>query len=159
MQYVYKFTETSPAAPGGAASSQVVTGSGPNVLAGVAQYNLDAATGLFVVAQLVGATGGPLDVYLQHSPDYGLTWVDYAHFTQLAAAAPAVKYQFAVSSSAQVLTPVTVGINNAPALAAGTVVGGAWGERFRLWMVAGALTTVGAPVSVTLVATRPGLFP
>lgn len=156
MQKVLTFAETSPAAPGTAASSVALVGS--SGAAGVASsqpIDLTEFSSLSVTAALVGATGGPLDVYLQTSFDGGTTWVDYAHYPQLAALSAAVKYAFTTSMNAQNAAPVVVGNNTTPALAANTVVGGAWGDRFRLLMVAGASTTAGAAVSVTLSFSRP----
>lgn len=148
------FTETSPAAPGTAASSVAVTNS--TGAAGVAMLaqGLDSFLSLTVVAKLIGATGGTLDVYLQSSPDQGATWVDYAHFAQLAAAAAAIRYTFFVSQGVQSAAPVVVGIATTPAIAVNTVVGGPWGDRLRLLMVAGAGTSAGAAVNVTVSAQK-----
>jgi hypothetical protein len=156
VQAIFAFAETSPAAASTVASSQPVTGTGANGAAGVLQTSLDLESfdALTIYASLIGATGGTLDVYLQTSIDEGTTWDDYAHFTQLAAGAGAIKYKFAVSRAGQLLVPVAVGINLTPALAAGSVVGGEWGDRMRLVMVAGASTTAGAAVSVKISASR-----
>jgi hypothetical protein len=153
---IYRFAETSPSSPATVASSQPVVGSLST--AGVAAQ-LDLWNGLFVEAVLQGATGGTLDVYIQNSPDEGATWYDYAHFAQVAAAASSSSSVFSVSSGAQNLTLVTVGKNLSPALPAGTVVGGPWGDRFRLVMVAGTGTTAGAPVLVTIVGQRTDIAP
>lgn len=156
MQVTLKFSETSPATASTAASSAAVAGSsGAAGIASSSPVDLDSFTSLSVHAQLVGATGGTLDVYLQTSHDFGTTWVDYAHFTQLAAGGAAVKYTFAASQGGQQLTPTTHGVGTTPALAANTVVGGAWGDRFRLVMVAGVSTTAGAAVVVHLSFKKP----
>lgn len=154
MQRIFAFAETSPAAASTIASSVAVTGS--NGAAGILQSDkgLDSFDTLTFYAALVGATGGALDVYVQSSPDQGTTWTDYAHFPQLAAAASAIKYAFSVSRSGQLLVPAVVGANLTPALAVNTVVGGAWGDRLRLVMVAGTSTSAGAAVSVKVSATR-----
>ena len=152
MLTIWKFSETSPTAPGVAASSQAVAGSaGP---AGTASGQMDDYQALIIEAVLVGATGGTLDVYMQNSPDQGVTWYDYAHFPQLAAGAAAVAYVATVATGAQNLTLATIGSGLTPALAAGTVTGGAWGDRFRVLMVAGSGTTAGAAVSVRIVGQR-----
>lgn len=150
----FVFSETSPAAPGTVASSQVVSGSkgSPGILAGA----LDDFLAMSFVAQLVGATGGTLDVYVQYSPNAGTTWVDYVHFTQLAAGAGAVTYT--ANTGAPTTTTTAVGTGTAPALAAGTVTGGPWGDQMRLLMVAGAGTTAGATVTVRVVAQRPFMW-
>lgn len=128
------FSETSPAAPG--------------TVAGAVQ-TLGGLESLSVTAELVGATGGVLDVYLQDSND-GINFTDYAHFAQLGAAASAVVKRFTVSRGAQQATITTVGRNLSPALAANTVVGGNFGKFVRMLYVAGASTTAGAVLNFTL---------
>ena len=152
MYSILSFTETSPSAPGTTASSQLVSGSaGP---AGIASGQLDDYVAISIEAVLQGATGGTLDVYIQNSPDMGLSWYDYAHFAQMASAAPVIRYVASIAVGAQNLTLITVGTNLSPALAAGTVLGGPWGDRFRLVMVAGAGTSVGAPIGIRMCAQR-----
>lgn len=156
MQKVLTFAETSPATPSTAASNAVVVGSaGPVGVASSAPIDLTNFSSLAVSAALIGATGGALDVFLQTSFDGGTTWVDYAHFPQLAAAASAVKYVFTSSMNAQNAAPLVVGNGLTPSIAANTVVGGAWGDRFRLVFIAGASTSAGAVVAVTLSFSRP----
>lgn len=139
----FTISGTSPAAPGTAAVGSAVT-------------DLDLYEALTVVATLQGATGGTLDVYLQTNPSGdGSTWVDYAHFAQLAAAAPQSVKTFSVSLDAQNLTPTTVGTNLTPALAASTVVGGPWGRQMRCVCVAGASTSAGAPISISILGQYP----
>lgn len=121
---------TSPAAPSTVVET-IITG-------------LDLFHSAFLYAHLVGATGGVLDIFLQVSVDLGVTWTDYAHFPQIAAAAAAIDRIWAISKSAQQITLQTVGIGTAPLLAANTIIGGDWGDRMRAVAVAGALTTAGA---------------
>ena len=147
----YTFVETSPAAAGTVISSQMVTSSG--LSAGIAGPIADADA-LQIAADLVGATGGTLDVFVQISPDGGNSWYDTVHFPQLAAGALAVKYLAPVSLFTNITVPVVVGKNLAPALAANTVVNGAFSDRVRLVMVAGGGTTLGAAVRVTVTAQR-----
>jgi hypothetical protein len=152
MLTLFTFTETTPGAAGTVASSQPVSGSvGPP---GIATGQLDDYSALYIDASLVGATGGTLDVFLQNSPDQGATWFDYAHFTQLAAGGGAVTAVASVAIGAQNLTLSTVGKNLSPALAAGTVLGGAWGDRFRLVFVAGGGTSAGAAIVVRICGQR-----
>jgi hypothetical protein len=106
-----------------------------------------------VYAALQGGTGGTLDVYVQISPDGGTTWVDYAHFAQLAAGAAQVFRLFTVSKAGQQTAIATVGTGTSPALAASTVVGGDWGDRLRVVAVAGAGTTAGAAQTIKCVLT------
>src|SRR5262249_6183355 len=69
----FSLTFTSPGAPGTVAQPPTL--------------GLGAYKSLSIFSMLQGATGGTLDVYLQYSPDGGTTWVDYAHFPQVAAGA------------------------------------------------------------------------
>jgi len=103
----------------------------------------DAVEGICVVATLTGATGGTLDVYLQTTYD-GTTWVDFAHFAQLAGGAAATIKAFAVTRGATQATITTVGVNGAPALAANTVLSGMLGKSIRAVYTAGAGTAAGA---------------
>jgi len=147
------FVETSPAAPGTAVSTQPVQNVTSPYTNGIA-CPIDDSDALDVFAELVGATGGTLDVYLQVSPDGGLNWTEAIHFPQLAAGGGAVKYQAPISLFTNITTPVVVGKNLVPALAANTVVNGAYSDRCRLLMVAGGGTSAGAAVKVTVTAQR-----
>jgi hypothetical protein len=111
---------------------------------------LDDYDSIGIDADLVGATGGTLDVYLQSSPDQGVNWYDIVHWTQLLSGAAAVKYSSPISQSTSTSTATAVGKNLSPSLNQGTVVNGAFSDRMRLVMVAGSGTTVGAPVVVRL---------
>lgn len=131
----------------GATATFTLSGASPaaaGAAVGVTVTGLGAYRSLSVYANLQGATGGTLDVYLQYSPDGGTTWVDYTHYAQLAAAAAATALVFAVSRAGQQTTITTVGTGLTPALAADTVVGGGWGDRLRVVFVAGSGTTAGA---------------
>lgn len=107
---------------------------------------------LWIYAELTGATGGTLDIYLQTTYDGGTTWVDYAHFPQLAAGAGVILRTWAVSARAQQTTLTTVGKGTSPALAANTIVGGMFGDQFRVVAVAGAATSAGAAQVIQLYA-------
>ena|SRR3990167_2905719 len=87
----------------------------------------------FVFANLKGVGGtSTTDVYLQTSPDGLVTWVDYAHFAQLATGATALR-AFTVSKGAHnPSAPSTVGTGSVPALGAGSVVGGDFGDTLRI---------------------------
>jgi hypothetical protein len=149
----FVFSETSPSAAGTAASSQPVQNAGNFLAPGVAGplQNFDAAD---IFAELTGATGGTLDVYLQRSPDDGVTWYDAVHFTQLASGGSAVIYSTALSNAQQTAAPVAVGKNLSPALGAGVTVNGPTSDRLRLVMVAGSGTSAGAAVTVRVMAQR-----
>lgn len=122
--------------------------------AGPTAANLGRYRSIAIVATLQGATGGTLDVYLQWSPDEGTTWVDYAHFPQLAAGAAVSTRVWTVSRAAQQLTLTTVGSGLTPALAANTIVGGEFGDRLRVVFVAGGGTSAGAAQSILIVGTE-----
>lgn len=152
MLQTYQFAETTPNAPGTVASSKPVTGS--LGLAGVCA-DLSQWSALSIEANLIGATGGTLDIFIQYNPSGDrLNWIDYGHFGQLAAGAGALKQVVSVSTGAQNTTLATVGFNLSPALAASTFPGGAWADAFRLVFVAGAGTSAGAAITINITGQR-----
>jgi hypothetical protein len=125
-----KILETTPAAPATTPSAFVVQ---------VPGY----ASSVSVTAELVGATGGALDVYVQTKIDG--VWFDVLHFAQLAAGAAALKVAANITRhAAQAIT--TIGRDATPALAASGIVQGLLGESLRALYVAGVGTTVGAGI-------------
>lgn len=115
---------------------------------------------LTVIAELQGATGGTLDVYIQETYDVDpstgdalatATYYDVAHFEQLAGGAAAVVKRVATQRDS---TEQTIGKNLTPALSAGKFVGSPWGPLVRLCLVAGASTSAGAPVTVKFMQRR-----
>lgn len=145
-QKTFSVSGTSPAAAGRAVIGKPVGG-------------LESYDDFVVVASLVGATGGTLDIYLQRQVDTNL-WVDWIHFPQLAGGAAAVKYSAAAMPPASA-TPTVVGTSAddvtsgaAPVLAANTVVAGHPGSNVRVVAVAGSGTSVGAAVDVRIMAHR-----
>lgn len=125
-----------------------------STVAGTPVTGLQGFRSMAIYANLQGATGGTLDIYLQFTPDLGTTWVDYAHFTQKAAAGAATKQVWTVSRSAQQLTIATVGTGTSPALTANSIIGGEWGDQMRVVFVAGTSTSAGALQTIKLVLTR-----
>ena len=119
--------------------------------AGTAITGIGAYGSMLVYAALTGATGGTLDIYLQVTPDGGTTWVDYAHFPQIAGAAAVIYRVWAVSKAGQQTTLATVGVGTSPALAANTILGGEWGPQMRVVHVAGVGTSAGAAQVIQLV--------
>ncbi len=121
-------------------------------------YGLEKFSEIKIVADLIGATGGALDVYLQWTPDAGTTWYDYAHFAQLAAAAPAVRYCCSSRFGLATAVPSVIGkgtlVTPGVALAAALCLGGPWGEGMRAVYVAGASTSAGAVVSIVISGIR-----
>lgn len=128
----------------GAASTTVTT-----AVPCAAALNADR---LVIDANLLGATGGTLDVYIQRkiAPD---TWRDWIHFPQLAAAAPAIRYTATITGDEVTgLVVVGQGTDAAPgvALAANTIVNCMPGGFLRLVFVAGVGTSAGAAQSVII---------
>jgi len=150
------FSETSPAAPGTSVSSQAVQSSASYLPAGVVGP-LDDGGSVDILAQLVGATGGTLDVYMQSSSDNGQTWQDRVHFAQLAAGAAAISYGVTLTAFGQPTSaaPVQIGTGTTPMLSAGTYLQGIGFDRMRLVLVAGTGTTAGAAVKIQLTVQRP----
>jgi len=108
---------------------------------------------LQVTADLVGATGGTLDVYVQRFDQKANAgagrWVDWIHFPQLAAAAGPIRYTVnAASVASQAIT--VVGVDLTPALAANTATGGHPGDLVRVIATGGAGTSAGAVVTVSI---------
>lgn len=149
------FNETAPAAPGTAVSSQVVTGATANYMQPGVAGPLDDFDAVDVVVEITAGTGGTLDVYLQTSPNNGVDFYDTIHFPQSAGGSGLKIYQSPLSLATTTSTPIQVGKNLVPALAAGVVVNGAFTDRCRLVMVAGAGTSVAGTVVVKLMAQRP----
>ncbi len=147
------FNETSPSAAGTAASSKYVQNAASYLPPGVAGP-LGDFSAVDVEVDLVGAVGGTLSVFVQVSPDDGVSWYDIISFPTLAAGAAAVSYRSPISNATGTSTPTKVGKNLAPALASSTVVNGAFTDRMRLVFVAGSGTTAGAQVVARLVAQR-----
>jgi hypothetical protein len=138
-QRVFTISETSPAAAG------TVVGAGVNGLGDYPYLRVDA--------DLVGATGGALDIYLQRMIKPG-AWTDWLHFAQLAAGAAAVRYSAIVSPGlSTTITTSNRGTAATPlvSLAAATFLGGHPGDSVRAVYVAGASTSAGALVTVDIV--------
>jgi hypothetical protein len=141
-----------------AASQGVVlfTGTSPTAAAGclvsAPQIGFSGDKAVTFIADVIGATGGTLDVGVQHSPD-GVTWYDYVHFSQLAAAAAAIVYHYSPALNDSITTigkyVLAPASNTTITLANGSVAGGHWFDQLRCIFVPGAGTTVGAACVVT----------
>jgi len=133
-----------------AEKSATITGNSPasattatigSAITGCAPYRY-----LTVIADTIrGGTGGTLDLIIQTSFDGGITWWDYAAFAQQAGGGAANSKIFKVIKGAQITTIATPTTDT---LAAGTVIGGAWGDQFRLRGIAGAGTSAGATQTI-----------
>lgn len=138
MHRVFTISDTSPAAASTAVGSSVT---------GLSLYPY-----LRIDADLVGATGGTLDIYLQRLIKPGF-WSDWLHFAQLAAGAAAIRYSaVACHALSTTITTNNRGTDAAPgvSLAAATFVGGHPGDVVRAVYVAGASTSAGAVVTVDI---------
>jgi hypothetical protein len=156
--YTYVFHEASPNTATTAASAGVVDNAANYLAAGVAGP-FDDTDGTDVYAELVGATGGTLDVFLQVSPDEGANFYDAIHFPQLAAGGAAVIYRATLAYAQQNTTatqgaPIVIGKNLTPLLAVNTVVPGEGFNRARLVFKSGAGTSAGAAIRVVLCSKR-----
>lgn len=134
--FAHLISDTSPAA------ASAVVG---DTVRGLGQYDA-----IVLLANLTGATGGALDVYLQASYDDGTTWTDYAHFPQLAAAAAPRWYHLGVPPGGETIISL-VGSGVTPALAANKCVGGPWSNMLRAVYVAGTGTTLGASQTIKII--------
>ena len=130
-QLIRKFTDTSPAAAGNAASGETA-------------LNCALYKWIRITAQITGGTGGTTQMVVQ-SKMAGDTWVEWASSAAVAAGVTTV-YVFSPEATAVVST---VGITDdaltayTPTLAAGTCVGGHPGDTVRLVWVAGVGTSAG----------------
>ena len=152
----FTFNETSPAAAGTAASSGYVDNAANYLDPGIAGP-IDDHDVIEIVAELVGATGGALDIYVQSRANDLEPWFDLVHFAQLGASAAAVNYRVSIAQHPQSTisdAPVAIGKDNTPALAAAKSVNGGAFDRVRLLMVAGASTSAGAAVKVRVYCQR-----
>jgi hypothetical protein len=103
-----------------------------------------------IIAAIRGGAGGVLDVYIQDSPD-GVRFYDYAHFTQLTAAAALIVHAYSPSPFDNTIK--TIGTDLTPALAANSARGGHWYDQLRVLFVAGAGVAVAAQ-DIRLLAVR-----
>ncbi len=99
----------------------------------------------------VGGMGGTLDIFVQSSWDEGTTWFDLIHYSQFASGAAATTLK---TSTDATNTITTIGKNTSPALAANACAGRPWGDWIRMLYEAGASTTAGATVKLTVIGTN-----
>lgn len=133
--------------------SQTLTGTSPasaSTAIGGTVAGLDKYDSFTIDADLIGATGGLLDVYLQREVATNV-WRDWLHFPQLTAGASAVRYCVQPGPN-NTIVAVGVGTESTatPALAANTCVGGHPGTKLRVVLVAGASTSAGAAYSIVI---------
>jgi hypothetical protein len=129
--YIGTLGDNSPAAAGIAAGAATLTGFG-------------AYENATVILEGLGATGGILNVRVQHKPRAAVAdWYDLIAFNSIAATTAAAE---GIQSSHVALTgvPNKIGKNLAPRLTPGTTCGGLWGNEWRLIYDALAGTSAGA---------------
>jgi hypothetical protein len=132
--------------------ASVTSGNAAGTVAGTAVTGISAFKSLMIVATLVGNTGGTLDVYLQHSPDGGVTWYDYAHFATVGAAAASAVFCY-VPALTNLVTTIGIGTLGAPAplLAANTFVGGHPFDSLRAVAVGNVGTSLGNAQTIKVI--------
>lgn len=145
-----------------ATATYTVTGTTPNA-AGTAQVGSSAFTGLdyfstvTIVGQLQGATGGTLNLYIQSSLD-GVIWYDVVAYAQLAAGAAALRNVVTLNRGFRG-TPGITTVNAAsgtPSLTANSVNADCLGTYLRLMATAGAGTSAGQTITLTIFAASEG---
>lgn len=142
----------------------VLTGNSPAaastaLIAGMTEAGLARHSFVRIDAILLGGTGGTLDVYLQRKivPVSGgtPTWIDWAHFPQIAAGA-SHKYTLYACQDFSSTSIVEVGqlsddlSTGALFLPVNTFTGGLPGDAIRAIAVAGAGTSAGAAQTIYL---------
>lgn len=139
MAYSKQITFTSPAAPSTVAVADQFTG-----LAGYSRAK--------IIAETVGATGGDLNIYLQGWN--GIDWFDVAALPTLEDGDLAAVISGHIGRQDMPPFPFfnfyEIGLNDAPALWEGGVDMGDFGEKLRILCVAGAGTTAGADIAITV---------
>ncbi len=119
------------------------TSPGSNTHQETTAIRLPACRGFIILAELMGGTGGALDVLIEHSPD-GVDWYEAIHFTQAAAATASFQHISRQQNTAG--TTLVVGKNNTTTmtLAASSVGGPPLLPFVRVRYVAGVGTSAGA---------------
>lgn len=110
--------------------------------------DFDAVT---IVAEVVGATGGTLDLLLESKWSSDDTWYSLYRFPQLTAGAAAAVYKITFGLGN---TVTTIAKDGGQTLATSTVAAGHWGDRIRLFVTAGASTSAGAAVKFKIIGHR-----
>lgn len=142
---VVTLTGTSP----NSASTAIMATSDPTAV------DFSRADAIRIYADLVGATGGSLDLYLYHKVQTDF-WPEFVHLVTLASGASAIRYMGNQVSLTTQAANVAVGKGTdasagTQALASGGFNFGPIGSTIRLVAVAGSGTTAGALVNVYIV--------
>ena len=103
-----------------------------------------------ILADLLGGTGGTLDVIVEHSPD-GTDWYEYVHFTQLADGATIKTYSYAPGLN-DTIVAVGKNLTTTMILTSGNAAGGHWFDQMRIRYVTGSGNSAGAAQIVRVLA-------
>lgn len=152
MIQTFIWSETTPAVASTVASSSKVQGTASYLPAGIGGP-MDDSDGIMLAVDIGSPSGGTLDVFVQRSEDQGVSFRDFCHFPQQAAAGAAKSYLVGMSLGTNSPSPFSIGTGNG-SLSANALVPGAYGDRFRLLFVAGAGTNASTTVKVTACAQR-----
>lgn len=132
---------------------QLFSGASPAVAgyaAGEAVSGFAKCQWITILATLTGATGGTVDVIVEHSPDSGSNWYEMVHLTQVTAAAAEKTISWEPGAGG---VCVVVGKNQTTdaVLASGASAGEMWFDTMRVRIIAGAGTSAGAVQSVKVI--------
>lgn len=100
-----------------ASSAKAASGNAP------VTFGRSADSAQFILNVTASSAPTTLDVYLQHSPDGGTTWYDFAHFAQVGAVATNIQaLTWQRRSSVNITATQAVVVTGDAALAAGVVI-------------------------------------
>lgn len=159
MLSVFQFNEIAPAgSTGWATSSVAVKNTDPKSTDGIlSSSGLDEALGLIVYSEIAKDSGGTQDVYLQTFLEG--VWFDILHIKTVPSGSGTVNLAYVlVLGHGYSAIGVAFGTQSASQLPSDTTLGGPWGEKMRLLMLAGASAVGGGAVKVTIAAQLPRQF-
>lgn len=129
---------TSPAAAGAATTTPVT---------GFSRFKT-----ISFIATIQGATGGILDIIVEHSPD-GTNWYEYIHFVTQTAALAAASYTYGPALNDS-LVQVGKNLTTTYVLGSGSVAGSHWFDQLRVRYIAGASTSAGAAQLISVLCVQ-----
>ena len=111
-------------------------------ITGMGQY-----TSYTIIADLLGATGGTLDVLLEHSPD-GTNFYEHNRYVQLASGAAAISYSVVKFPTSQAILVVGKNLTTTTAITSNLSITAPLFDIWRVRFIAGAGTSAGALQSI-----------
>lgn len=105
------------------------------------------------LAELRGATGGVLDVVMEHSSD-GTDWYEFGHWAQLTAAVAVTDQYISKVIASSTASVVGKNLTTTMTLAAGSIVSPPYFDLWRVRYVAGASTSAGAVQAIRVIKWR-----